>query len=186
MADNYSTPLGKQYYHHCPRCYPTTYFNRKLLTVHAILKEPIPIGRHRNLWSVHVPCEPINVSSDVSSEMEIVLSTVEALQPYGERIVSQFVFQSYHAMLLSPKNIGGLVVFPYLQLEYRGSLLLRVKMNHPKIKKAFKHIHSLILQNENGGTQLARHDVPLTPRVRALAEVHAWEAAKRTSLLHHG
>lgn len=171
--------LGKQYYQPCPRCYPQTYYNQKLLTVHAVLKEDIPIGNHRLLWSVHVPCKPIDVTTDTSSEMEIVLSTVESLQPFGERIVSQFVFRSHQAMLLCPKNIGGLIVYPYLQLEYQGKLLLRVKANHEKLKKAFVQISSLILQNEKGGARLNDHQAPVTPQIRNRAKVHAWEAAKK-------
>ena len=178
MTPQPQPPLGKQYYQPCPRYYPTTYFNHKLLTVHAILNEDVPIGRERVLWSVHVPCEPIDVTNDTSSDLEIVLSTVEVLQPFGQRIVSQFVFKSHQAMLLCPKNIGGLVVSPYLQLEYRGNLVLRVKANHPKLKKAFVQISSLILQNEKGGARLNQHRAPLTQQVRERAEIHAWEAAK--------
>jgi len=172
--------------------YPKVIEDSDVHLIHAVINRHVPIGKKRLLWEIKYPLGKIDLSHDTHSNFEITLSTVAYVPPghteeYGEKIVSQFVFQSFHALLLGKKNIGGILSRPLLQIEYNRQVLLSTRPSGKKFDEAFKQITASILQEyRDGGSQLKKAHVHVSVSSQELAQRNLWEAAKRRPSEPHG
>lgn len=166
------------------KLYPHVIEDPSVHILHAIIDRFVPIGRYKFLWDIHYPLGAIDLHAS-DSPLEIVLSTVTYVQPghteeYGEKIVSQFAFQSFHALLLGMKNINGILARPLLQIEYNRKILLSIRPSGKKFTEAFQQITANVLQKyTRGGEYLKKAHVDVTVKAKELAQLNLWDAAKK-------
>ena len=167
------------------RVYPHVIEDPTYLIIHAVIDRNVPIGRHKLLWHIEYPLGKIDLQESDSPNFSVVLSTVKNVLPgaseeYGDKIVSQFVFTAFNALLLGRKNIAGMLAYPILQIEHNRAVLLSTRITHKKFTKAFQDITASILQQyKDGGAKAEKAHIHIDTDIRSAANKNLWESNKK-------